>query len=166
MTTHSNILWAGKLLLLAGVAALGLANVGRAQCCNNGSMGIEYGAPMIIGEMVDPAAELIEPDDPAKTINLTIVVPEKALVKVNNEPTFTKGVVRQYVIRGLKPGKKYKFVVQAEYVNEHQAVYKAEKTLTLDSGSSERVALPLHRVERPKPPAPGAPPALPAAAAI
>ena len=169
MTTHSNFFWAGKLFLLAGVATLGLASTGRAQCCNNGSMGIEYGAPMMIGGMVDPGDELLEPDDPSKMINLTIVVPEKALVKVNGEPTFTKGVVRQYVVRGLKPGKKYKFVITAEYVNEHQAVYKAEKPVTLDSGSSERVVLPLHRVARPKPPEPAAPaaaPAKPAAAAI
>ncbi len=153
MTTHSTFFWAGKLLLLAGVATLGLANVGRAQCCNNGSMGIEYGAPMMIGE-IDPAAELIEPDDPAKTINLTVVVAEKALVKVNGEPTFTKGVVRQYVVRGLEPGKKYKFTVEAEYVNEHQAVYKAKKDVTLTAGSSERVPCPCIEPNAPSHPRP------------
>lgn len=165
MQFNYSTLWAAKLLFLAGVATVSLTTNSSAQsCCNGGSMGMQWGEPAMLAEGVDPAAELIESFDPSKVINLTVVVPEKALVKVNGEPTFTKGTVRQYVVRGVEPGKKYKFVIEAEYVNEFQAVYKATKTLTLDAGGSDRVALPLRRVKRPDPPKDDAPKAAPALA--
>ncbi len=167
MIMHSTTLWAGKLLLLAGIATLSLSSTSRAQCCNNGSMGIEYGAPMIVGEL-DPEAELIEPDDPTKMINLTVVAPEKAKVIVNGEETFTKGVVRNYVVRGLKPGKSYKFEIVGEYTNEFKAVYRAKEVVNIPAGSSGRTVLHLHRVKRPeepKPPVAAAAVAAPAGAA-
>ncbi len=62
---QSNLYWAGKIFLLAGAVTLSLSSLANAQCCNSASAGIEYGMPMMMGA-VDPADELIEPDDPTK----------------------------------------------------------------------------------------------------
>ncbi len=147
----------GKLLMLAGIATLAMCNLGRAQCCTSSSIGGEVMGGAIV-EAFDPEAELEEPIDPARTINLTIVVPEKTIVKVNGEPTFTKGIVRNYIVRDLKPGKKYKFLIEGQYVNQAEAVYYDKEEVTIEAGSQQRVVLHLRRVARPPKPAPAVPP--------
>lgn len=119
------------------------------------------------GMVVSPDALLDETDDPGRTINLSVVVHDKAIVIINGEPTFTKGNYRPYIVRGLVAGKKYKFDVEGIFVNETGAVYAAKETVTIDAGGSQQLVLHLRRRNRPPPPPPGVlvlPPALAPAA--
>jgi uncharacterized protein (TIGR03000 family) len=125
-------------------------------------------AGVSMGSLDNDAASnlLAETDDPSKIAHLNVVVHEKAIVTINGEPTFTKGLSRPYIVRGLQPGKNYKFVIQGLYKNEHGAEYFKEETITLEAGGSKQVVLQLRRRTRkpPEPQQPGAP-AAPAAAA-
>ena len=114
------------------------------------------------GMAISPDALLDESDDPGKTINLTVVVHDKAIVTINGEPTFTMGTSRPYIVRGLVNGKKYKFVVEGLFKNETGAEYFATETVTIDAGGSQQVVLQLRRRNRPKPPVAPPAPAAPA----
>ncbi len=105
------------------------------------------------GMSISPDALLDEADDPGKTINLTVVVHDKAIVTINGEPTFTMGTYRPYIVRNLVNGKKYKFVVEGVFVNETGAVYAATETVVIEAGGSQQAVLHLRRRNRPKPPA-------------
>jgi len=122
---------------------------------------------MIIGNgmALSPDALLDETDYLGKSINLSVVVHDKAIVTINGEPTFTMGTYRPYIVRGLVNGKKYKFVVEGVFVNETGAVYAATETVTIEAGGSQQVVLHLRRRNRPKPPVPPAPLVLPPVAA-
>lgn len=128
------------------------------------------------GVMVEPMGGAIgtvgleslleQADNPAETINFTVVVPDKAIVSFNGEPTFTTGSVRNYVVRGLKPGKTYKFEVTGFLKNEFGAEYFAKQEVKIAAGGTEQVVLQLRRQKRaPPPPAPFVLPAPPAAPA-
>ncbi len=130
----------------------------QAPCVSAISAVYSGGMPSESATEIDPSSLLEEVDEPAKIINLTVVVPEKAVVKINGEPTFTKGVVRPYIVRGLKAGSKYKFKVEGLYKNETGAEYFASDEVTVAAGESKQVVLRLRRKNR-EPPPPGAPPA-------
>jgi uncharacterized protein (TIGR03000 family) len=75
-------------------------------------------------------------------------VQEKAIVKINGEETYTKGTVRPYIVRGLKPGKEYNFVVVDLLEMENGAEYKAEESVKVKAGSQAQVVLKLRRKVR------------------
>lgn len=131
-----------------------------AQCaCAGSSQGIIYGGAESDSTILGQEALLDNVDNPAEMINFTVVVPEKAIVSFNGEPTFTKGSVRNYVVRGLKPGKTYKFDVTALLVNEFGAEYAAKEEVKVLAGETKQVVLQLRRQKRtPPPPAPLMPP--------
>jgi uncharacterized protein (TIGR03000 family) len=127
---------------------------------------------MIYESSGSPSSEadslLQEIDNPAEMINLTVIVAEKAIVSINGEPTVTMGTSRPYIVRGLKEGKNYKFVVDGLVKNESGAEYAATETVTLKAGESKQVVLHLRRRNRKliAPPAPVLPaPVAPVAAA-
>ena len=129
----------------------------QAPCVSAISAVYSEGMPSGMATEIDPSALLEEVDEPAKIINLIVVVPEKAVVKINGEPTFTKGVVRPYIVRGLKEGSKYKFKVEGLYKNETGAEYFASDEVTVAAGESKQVVLRLRRRNREPPqPAPAA----------
>lgn len=131
------------------------------------SSGMAYEGGMMVegGATISPEAWLEEPNDPARNINLTVIVHEKAIVSINGEPTFTMGTLRPYIVRGLENGKKYKFDVEGVFKNETGAEYAAKETITLQAGGSQQVVLHLRRRNRTKPPVVPPPPATPAPAA-
>ena len=134
-------------------------------CGGNAAQGVVYESSA--GAMSEADALLQETDNPAEIFNLTVVVQDKAIVIVNGEPTFTTGTVRNYIVRGLKPGKSYKFVVVGLFKNPTGAEYKATEEFTIKAGDSKQVVLNLRRINRtPPPPAPPGfpPPVAPAAA--
>lgn len=92
-------------------------------------------------------------DDPAKIINLTVIVQEKATVIVNGEPTETLGLVRPYIVRNLRVGKQYKFEIEGLFVTEGGAEYYDKETVILIAGEQRQVVLQLHRRKRELPPA-------------
>lgn len=131
------------------------ANSACAQCAC-AAQSVQMGGMLIeTNPEADAESLLIENDDPLKIINLTVVVHDKAIVKINGEPTFTKGVSRPYIVRGLKEGKSYAFEVVGTFTNEHGAVYEAKETVNIKAGDSKQVVLHLRRVKRPpQPPVP------------
>ncbi len=123
----------------------------NAQNCGCGggggaSQGMVYEAAMSPSKEAEMLLEEI--DDPATLINLTVVVQEKAIVKINGEETYTKGTVRPYIVRGLKPGKEYNFVVVGLLKMENGAEYKAEESVKVKAGSQAQVVLKLRRKVR------------------
>ena len=121
-------------------------------------------APMV--DVLGPEDLLEEVDDPTKLINLTVIVNEKAIVTINGEPTITMGTVRPYIVRGLKPGKKYKFEIEALVKKQKGDEYGAKETVEISAGESKQVVLKVHRQKRtPPPPAPLLPGLAAAAAA-
>ncbi|MFO1064920.1 MAG: hypothetical protein U0892_13730 [Pirellulales bacterium] len=136
----------------------------QAQCCGAAAA---YGqSPTNLGSLDDPvfmdaSALLNETDDPAKVFNLIVVTPEKSVVSINGEETFTKGSVRKYIARGAKPGAKYKLEVVGKFKNEFGAEYEAKETVMIEAGGTQQVVLHLRRVKRTPPPViPMMPPAV------
>jgi uncharacterized protein (TIGR03000 family) len=134
------------------LAILGIfANQSLGQCaCGNSlsqSEGIVYGA-ISAGDVLGPESQLEEFDDPTKIINLTVVVHDKAIVKINGEPTVTTGTVRPYIVRGLTPGKSYEFKIEGLVRQPKGDVYFATKTIKLSAGKSEQVVLNVRRANR------------------
>jgi len=73
-------------------------------------------------------------------IYLNVDVPPAAKVFVNNLPTSSIGASRQFVSRGLQPGKKYKFVVRAEVLGADGNVASEEKTVTMTAGQRDELS--------------------------
>jgi len=116
-------------VVCCGLVSLIAAAVGggavMGQCCGNNSSGeiVYEGAP--IAQELSSEDLLREVDDPTKIINLTVIVNEAAVVKINGEETETKGTLRPYIVRGLTPGKKYKFEIEGLVKTKTGAEYFA-----------------------------------------
>jgi uncharacterized protein (TIGR03000 family) len=109
----------------------------------------EYAQPSVQSYAEPTPEELLkEYDDPAKTLHLTVVVNDKAVVTINGEPTYTKGTVRQYVAKRLQPGKFYVFNIEALMKNEHGAEFSASESVTIEAGATKQVVLKVHRTKR------------------
>lgn len=76
-------------------------------------------------------------DDDA--VYLTVSLPTSARVLVNGKTTSSTGSVRQFVSRGLVPGKTYKFEVRAEMDAADGQVLTEEKTVVVNAGSQEQL---------------------------
>jgi uncharacterized protein (TIGR03000 family) len=70
---------------------------------------------------------------------LTIWVPAKAKVFINDQETSTTGSQRRYVSHGLQPGLTYKYVVRAE-LERNGKIATETKTINLTAGGDEGVA--------------------------
>ncbi|MCU0720358.1 MAG: hypothetical protein MUC83_11690 [Pirellula sp.] len=154
--------------LLSGFVSLGsvgLAIPAFAQCGCSGGVSHES----VVYQSSDAAYQIIPEsllddgqDDPMTVAHITVIVHEKAIVKVNGEETITTGTVRPYIVRNLKPGKTYKFDIRAELTQPKGDFYAADnsdKPLILKGGQSEQVVLKVRRVNRPVAPKPN--PAIP-----
>jgi uncharacterized protein (TIGR03000 family) len=124
--------WASYVSLMIGACA-------SAQCaCGSGASGsysLSMGMPGL--PMGASAGTLIE----ANAIYLNVTVPEKAVLKINNDPTISEGPNRYFVIKDLDPTKEYKFTLVAETANAANVAMQETKTVTLKPGSLETVAL-------------------------
>lgn len=76
-------------------------------------------------------------DDDA--VYLTVSLPASARVLVNGKTTTSTGSVRQFVSRGLVPGRTYKFEVVAEMDAADGQVLTEEKTVVVNAGSEEQM---------------------------
>ncbi len=97
---------------------------------SSGYMGVSSQSPAT-------AAGLASQDSDA--IYLNVAVPATAKVYVNDTPTTSTGISRQYVSRGLEAGKNYKFELRAEVVGADGKVAKETKLVTLTAGQKETV---------------------------
>jgi uncharacterized protein (TIGR03000 family) len=125
----------------------------NAQSCGcGGGDGVGASQDIVYEAAMSPDKEaemlLADIDDPATIINLTVVVQDKAIVKINGEETYTKGTVRPYIVRGLTAGKEYNFVVEGLVKMENGAEYTAQKEVKIKAGSQDRVVLKLRRSVR------------------
>lgn len=73
-------------------------------------------------------------------IHLNVDVPEKAKVFVNDAPTTSTGMSRQFVSRGLEAGKKYKFDVRVELTDASGTLVSDTKSVTLTAGDRETLS--------------------------
>jgi uncharacterized protein (TIGR03000 family) len=164
-----------KLVLICSLAcvcfsqvprAFGQGNCGCSGGISDGAGEIQYSMSGMQGASVDAEALLEEVDNPGEVVYLTVIVPEKAIVSINDEETYTTGTTRTYVAKGLKAGKEYTFRVKGLYKNESGAEYSKEEKVTVKAGESSQVVLHLRRTKRtpPAPLAPAVPPAAPAPA--
>ena len=160
--------------LVGAVTFLSLVFVSAPAFCQCNCAGGSMMAPMPGeiyfdgGEGLPPAMDaealLDEVDNPAEVAHLTVVVPEAAKVSINGEETFTKGISRTYVARGLKAGKVYTFAVEGLVEHPTGAEFYKKEDVKIKAGESNQVVLHLRRrVRTPKPMVPPlAPPAAPA----
>ncbi len=143
----------GVVSVLAWSSTTSLAlGQGGCACHRSGSGGDGMVYESSLPPMSDADVLLAEIDNPVELINLTVIVQEKAIVSINGEPTFTMGSSRPYIVRGLTPGKNYKFEIEGVLKNETGAEYAAKETVMLKAGESKQVVLHLRRRNRPKPP--------------
>lgn len=66
---------------------------------------------------------------------LSVKVPTDAKVFVNDGPTTSAGVDREYISRDLEPGARYSYNVRAEFVRDGKPVTE-EKTVRLTAGQT------------------------------
>lgn len=97
--------------------------------------GVYYGASTDSSLDVSSLVSTVDGD----AVHLTVSVPSSAKIFVNGNPTTSTGAVREFVSRGLEPGKSYKFDVRAELegVNGQQMV--EDKTLVVTAGERENL---------------------------
>jgi uncharacterized protein (TIGR03000 family) len=74
------------------------------------------------------------------SVNITVNLPATARVFVNDKPTTSTGVVRQFVSRGLVAGKSYQFDIRAELESTDGSIVKEERSLTLVAGAEENLS--------------------------
>jgi len=72
-------------------------------------------------------------------VYLTVSVPDDAKVFVNGVATTSTGEVRQFVSRGLKPGKSYTFDVRAELESADGKQTVDSKSVVVSAGQREQV---------------------------
>lgn len=104
-----------------------------------GSTGSTYSSGYMGVSNQSPAAAAGFASQDSDAIYLNVDVPATAKVYVNDTPTTSTGVSRQYVSRGLEAGKNYKFELRAEVVGADGKVAKETKLVTLTAGQKETV---------------------------
>jgi len=72
-------------------------------------------------------------------VYLMVSLPANARVLVNGKGTTSTGSVRQFVSRGLVPGKTYKFEVRAELDAADGQIVTEDKTILVSAGSQEQL---------------------------
>jgi uncharacterized protein (TIGR03000 family) len=72
-------------------------------------------------------------------VYLTVSLPSSARVLVNGKATTSTGSVRQFVSRGLVPGKTYKFEVHAELDAADGQIVTEDKTVLVTAGTQEQL---------------------------
>jgi uncharacterized protein (TIGR03000 family) len=138
MNIHFDSVAKSVLGLLTLGAAISASQVATAQCRCGGSAAYSgMATTTVTPEMPLPAGQIIESD----SIYLTVVVPEQAILKINNDPTISVGTIRYFVVRNLEIGRSYDFKIVAETANAANVAMEETKSVTLTPGSAELVTL-------------------------
>lgn len=120
-------------------AALFISAQAAAQCaCGSPAMA---GSPFAMGVNGVPMGATPGPIIEANAIYLNVNVPEKAILKINGDPTISLGTSRHFVIKDLDPQHEYKFVIVAETANSAGVPMEETKTVKLKVGAIETVTL-------------------------
>ncbi len=85
----------------------------------------------LVGSLVSTAVEV------DYSAMLTVAVPSSAKIFVNDNPTTSVGGVRQFVSRGLEPGRTYQFKVRAEFEDAKGKIVSDVKTVAMTAGQRE-----------------------------
>lgn len=96
---------------------------------------VYYGASKTSASATSSIVSKVDGD----AVYLTVAVPAEARIYVNGNATSSKGAVREFVSRGLKPGKSYKFDVRAEMPSADGQTMVDSKTLVVSAGAREQV---------------------------
>lgn len=125
--------------------AVSYGSTGTVYAPSYGSAGSSYGSAgstyygvsnqstSTVGSLVSNSA--VQDD----SVMITVAVPTSAKVYVNNNPTTSKGAVRQYVSRGLVNGKSYKFDIRAEVVGADGKIAAETKSVKVTAGQREAI---------------------------
>lgn len=113
------------------------ANYGTASGAYFGSPDVYYGA----SKTAAPSSVLLASSSQLQgdSVSLTVAVPSDAKIFVNGNPTTSKGAVRQFVSKGLIPGKDYRFQLRAELEAADGTTLTEEKELVVTAGGVEHV---------------------------
>ncbi len=145
MTITRTSLQPWVVVALAVVGAFTWPASAWAQCNCGGGSAVSQGYPAVAdGMLFDgqlPAGAQIGQIIESDSIYLTVHVPEKAIIKVNGDPTISVGPTRYFVVKGLEPGRDYKFVIVAETANAAGVPMEETQTVTLKPGTLENVTL-------------------------
>lgn len=104
-----------------------------------GSAGSYHGAST---HTASAASMLVTNSISEDAVQLNVVVPENAIVYVNDRPTKSTGELRKFVSRGLEAGKTYRFEIRAE-LNDNGKVVSDTKTIVATSGAQENIRFAL-----------------------
>ncbi len=96
-----------------------------------------YGTSKRTAKSAASVVSKAKPSDDA--VYLTVAVPSDAKIFVNGNATDSTGAVRQFVSRGLKSGKSYRFEIRAELEGADGQVISEEKSLVVTAGKREQV---------------------------
>lgn len=112
-----------------------------------GAGSVYYGASSAIPTTAASLVSNTQVDGDA--VFLTVAVPGDAKVFVNGKPTTSTGAVRQFVSRGLEPGKSYRFQLRAELASTDGEVMIEEKSMVVTAGEREQVQFAFAESPRP-----------------
>lgn len=114
---------------------------------SGGSTGsVYYGASKQSPATAATFASAVVEDD---TVQLTVAVPSEAKVFVNGRATTSKGTVRQFVSRGLKADKTYKFEIKAEMLAADGQPMTESRTVVVKAGETENLAFAFSEYNKP-----------------
>jgi uncharacterized protein (TIGR03000 family) len=121
--------------------AVSYGSTGYSSGVGYGSTGVYYGVSntaTTAGSSV-PTSLVSNLETSEDAVYLTVAVPDDARVFVNGNATTSTGVVRQFVSRGLKSGKSYRFQLRAEMDAVDGQVLTEEKELVVTAGEQKQV---------------------------
>lgn len=82
-------------------------------------------------------------------VYLTVAVPSKTKIYVNDNLTTSQGAIREFVSRGLNAGKSYKFEIRAELESADGQTMVETKSLVVNAGEREQIQFAF--ADRPRP---------------
>lgn len=103
-----------------------------------------YYNPSVDSSLSSSLVSALSSTNDEDAVYLLVSVPSEASVFVNGKATTSTGDQRQFVSRGLAPGKSYKFDVRAELVAEDGQLISDEQTVVIRAGGQEHLQFALN----------------------
>lgn len=121
----------------------GSTSYGSTGSSSYGSTGSSYGSAggVYYGASNDssaPVSSLVS-EVSGDAVYLTVAVPSSAKVFVNGKETTSAGSVREFVSRGLKPNKTYRFEIKAEVEGVDGEMLVESKSVVVSAGEREQL---------------------------
>ncbi|MCA9130115.1 MAG: TIGR03000 domain-containing protein [Planctomycetales bacterium] len=111
--------------------------------------GVYYGAQNATSSKPIPMSVASSVSGANDSVHLTVSVPSQARVFVNDNLTTSTGAVRQFVSKGLTPGKSYRFMVRAEVDAADGTKMTDEKEVVVSAGQFEQLQFAFENSRQP-----------------